>query len=278
MLATRTLITWMALSLLGYGAWRPAPAQAINFATASKGTPGYQLKLYPFRYEADTRTNHDGDPAVSDLGLRKYGVVIANNYQVDPFLLSTLIPVSKLSIAKLKDNDTGLGDIQLRAGWYLPVTWASIMPALTVKLPTAGYDRGQAVHLGDGQSDLIAELFFFKLLQPLSFDALLKYAARFRNPDTDLTPGNEFTAEGLLTWRLAEKIRIGPAVNFTLGGNNNKNGQTLPDSGLLRLAAGGEIYFGRFEQVKISLAVYQDLLTRNTTEGIVAQGRLAFAF
>jgi hypothetical protein len=29
--------------------------------------------------------------------------------------------------------------------------------------------------MGDGQTDLAAELYFFKLVQPFSFDAVLKY-------------------------------------------------------------------------------------------------------
>ena len=100
----------------------------------------------------------------------------------------------------------------------------------------------------------------------------------FRNPDSNVTPGNEFTAEGLATWRLAEKIRIGPAVNFIIGEDNKKSGKTLADSGLMRLSLGGEFYYGRFDHVKISLAAYQDVLSRNTTEGIFVISRFVIRF
>jgi hypothetical protein len=97
----------------------------------------------------------------------------------------------------------------------------------------------------------------------------LNINTRFRNPDNDVTPGNEFSAEGLVTWRLAEKIRVGPAVNFLIGGDNKKGGKTLVDSGLMRFSAGGEIWFGRLEHANMSLAAYQDLLTRNTYMGLL---------
>lgn len=256
----------------------PGAAQAVNFAAAYHPPPGYQLKLFPFHYSADTRTNKDGDPVVTDLALQRYGVMIGNFYQAGDLQLSALIPVAKLEIGKLRDDDAGVGDIQLRAGWNRSVASVNIMPTLMVKLPTGHFDKNRKVNLGDGQTDLVSELYFFKLLQPFSFDAVVKYNVRFRNPDTDFTPGNEFTAEGLITCRVADRIRIGPAIYFIRGADNEKGGNTIPDSGLMRLAAGGEIFYGRFAKVKMSLAAYRDLRTRNTNEGLMISSRIAVGF
>lgn len=278
MLMKAAHIIRLTLACLICASLPPATAYAVNFAAGSMPPPGYQLKLYPFYYAADTRTDKDCNPAVTDLGLKKYGVSIGNFYQIGDLQLNAIIPVGKLEIGKQKSDDAGVGDIQLRAGWYLPVKWASILPALMVKVPTGGFDKSSKVNFGDGQTDLVTELYLFKLLQPLSFDAVLKYAVRFRNPDSDVTPGNEFTAEGLITCRLAERIRIGPAVNFLTGGNNKKGGKALADSGLMRLSAGGEIWYGRFDHVHISLAAYKDVLTRNTNEGVTAMSRIVFDF
>lgn len=256
----------------------PATAHAINFATACKSAPGYQLKLYPFYYAADIRTNKDGDPAVTDLGLKRYGVSIGNSYQIGNILLNALIPVATLEVGKLRSEDSGVGDIQLRAGWNVPLDWASIVPALMIKVPSGNYDKSNKVNLGDGQTDVVTELYFYKLMQPVSFDAALKYNIRFRNPDSDFTPGDEFIAEGLVTVRIAEKIRVGPAVNFLIGYDNKKGGKVVADSGLIRLSAGAEIFYGRFDTVKISLAAYQDVLTRNTNEGVMVMSRIAIGF
>ena len=274
----KTLVLWITISYNLYACLLPAPVHAINYATGIKAAPGYQLNLYPFYYHADIRTDKDGNHSVNDFGFNKYGVMIGNNYYTGDFLLNAIIPVGTLDIGMLKSDDTGLGDINLRAGWFLPVETVTVMPALAVKVPTGSYDKNHPVNFGDGQTDLVAELYLFKLMPQISFDAVLKYAVRFRNPDNDVTPGNEFTAEGLATWRLAEKIRVGPAVNFIIGEDNKKNGKTVANSGLMRLSVGGEIYYGRFDHVKISLAAYQDVLSRNTIEGVLVISRFVIRF
>lgn len=256
----------------------PGSAYAINLGGAYRSKPGYSLKLYSLYYAADTRTNKDGKPAVKDLGLKKYGVSIGNSFQIGDVQLNAIIPVNKIEVVKLKDSDAGLGDILLSAGWFLPVKWANILPTVAVKVPTGGFDKNHSANSGDGQTDLLMGVYLFKLMQPLSFDALIKYAVRFRNPDSDFTPGNEFSAEGLVTLRLVEGIRIGPAINFTIGEDNKRGGRTVADSGLMRLSAGGEIYYGSLDQVKISLAAYQDVLTRNTFEGVLVLSRIIFVF
>lgn len=278
MLMNKTSIIWMALACFVCPALLPVTALAVNFAAATKAPPGYQFKLFPFYYGADTRTNKDGNPAVTDLGLKKYGVFIGNFFQIGALQFSALVPVGKVEIGKLKSDDGGIGDVQLRAGWNLPVEWASILPTLMVKVPSGSFDKNNKANFGDGQTDLVAELYFFKLLQPFSFDALFKYNVRLRNPDSDVTPGNEFSAEGLVTMRLAERIRVGPAINFIIGEDNKKGGNRLADSGLMRLAAGGEIWYGRLDHARISLAAYQDMLTRNTNEGVMVMSRIAFDF
>lgn len=278
MLMRKASIWYVPLVCLVCCAMSPGNAHAVNLGGAYKSKPGYSLKLYSLYYTADTRTDKNGDPAVNGLGLKKYGVSIGNSVQIGDFQLNAIIPVSKIEVGKLKDDDAGLGDILVSAGWFLPVEWANILPAVGVKIPTGSFDRQHPVNNGDGQTDLIMGLYLFKLIQPFSFDASLKYAVRFRNPDNDTTPGNEFSAEGLVTLRLIDGIRIGPAINFAIGEDSKKAGKTSVNSGIMRLSAGGEVYYGRLDQVKISLAAYQDLLTRNTFEGVMVLSRIVFLF
>jgi len=259
-------------------AFYPATGHAVNLGGAYKSKPGYALKLYSLYYDADIRTDKDGHPAVKDLGLKKQGVSLGNAYQLGDLQLNAIIPVSKIEVGKLHDSDAGLGDILLSAGWFLPVQWANVLPTVAVKLPTGSYHKNHPVNNGDGQTDLVMGVYLFKLIQPFSFDALVKYNVRFRNPDSGFTPGNEFSAEGLVTLRLLEGVRIGPALNFTVGADNKKGGNALADSGLMRLSAGGEVYYARLKNVKISLAAYQDVLTRNTFEGVLVFTRMIFAF
>lgn len=278
MLIQKAVIIQLVFTCLACVFLLPFTAYAVNFATASKPEPGYQFKLFPSFYTADTRTNKDGNPVVTDLGMKKYIVQVGNFYQTGNLQLSVIIPVGTLEVSKHNSDDSGIGDINLRVGWFLPTEWAGILPGLMVKVPSGSFDKNRAANMGSGQTDVAAELYFFKLMQPFSFDGVLKYTARFRNPDSDVTPGSEFVVEGLATWRLAPKIRVGPAVNFIIGGDNKKAGKTQADTGLMRLSAGGEIWYGRFDQVKISMAAYQDLLTRNTNEGTTVMSRITFLF
>lgn len=253
-------------------------AHAINLGSAYRTPPGYGLTLYPMYYEADTKTDKDGNPAVSGLGLRKYGISVKNAYQLGDFQLSAFVPVTRVDVGKTNQHDVGLDDIQLVAGYFLPVEWASILPALALKLPTGSFDRNRAVNVGSGQTDLAVGVMLFRKIEPFTFDAGLKYNIRFRNPDNGFSPGNEFTAEGLVTLRLIDGLRIGPGLIYVIGEDNKKGGNTVADSGLMRLSAGGEIYYGSLEKVKTSLSVYKDLLTRNTYEGVMVLGRIIFVF
>ncbi len=152
------------------------------------------------------------------------------------------------------------------------------MPLFFVKVPTGNYDRNRPVNFGDGQTDLATELYLYKLFGNLSVDALLKYSVRLRNPDTDVTPGNEFSTEWLTTWKISDNFRAGPALNLRIGDDMKQGGHTLSESGLMKLSLGGEIYYRGFPRSRLSLAVYKDVVTRNSTEGLMVQSRIVIPF
>ena len=61
----------------------------------------------------------------------------------------------------------------------------------------------------------------------------------------------------------------------------NKDGNhSVSDLGLNKYGVyiGGEVYYGRFDNVKISLAAYQDVLTYNTNEGVLVISRITIRF
>lgn len=256
----------------------PMPSLAMNYATGAKQPEGLLLNLYPFWYSANQITDKKGNSAVDKLGLDKYGVQIGVNYYTGSYLFNTIIPVGKLSVGAIHESDAGLGDIQLRMGRFLQIDSVTILPLLMLKTPTGSYDKSRPVNFGDGQTDLAAELYVFKLFGPISLDALAKYTIRFHNSRSDVTPGNELVLEGLATLKLADNVRIGPAINFVLGDDRKKGGNVVQDSGLMRLSAGGEIYYGRDSRARVSLAAYKDVLTRNTNEGALVMSRISIPF
>ncbi len=272
------LVILQLLVLLLAIAALPLAADAINFATAAKLDEGFYLMLYPYWYTADTMSDRNGHAVTSNLGLDKYGLYTGGTYYRGDLLLNALIPVGQMEVGAARGKDWGLGDIQLRGGYFLPVEWITILPALAVKLPTGNFDKNRAVNFGDGQTDIMAEVYFFKLFDKFSVDWLLKYSVRLRNPDSDLTPGNEFSTEGLVTYKVVDGLRAGPSFTFCSGNDNKKAGQTLADSGLVKLAAGGEVDYVVSPKTKVSLAVLKDVYTRNTTEGVLVMSRITIPF
>ena len=254
------------------------PAEAINFAAGAKAPEGLIVNLYPYWFSADTRTNRDGKAVTNSLGLNKYGMLIGASYYTGDWLLNMVVPTGNLEVRSLKGESGGIGDIQLRTGYFLPVKSIAVLPVLFLKTPSGNFDKKQPVNFGDGQTDLAAELYLSTLIDRISIDALLKYSVRLRNPDSDVTPGNEFTTEWLTTWKFTDNFRAGPALNFTIGDDLKRGGKIIVDSGVMKLAVGGEVYYRGFPAAKLSLAAYQDVATRNTTEGTLVLSRIVIPF
>ncbi len=255
-----------------------SPADAVLFGAGMKPTEGYQLKFYPFASFANVRTDKNGNKAVDGLDSKRYGVLILNAYQYGDLLLNLGIPLANQEVGKYRSEAGGLGDIQVRVGYFLPIKALDILPALLVKTPTSSYDKKRAANLGDGQTDLAAELYFSKMTDSFSVDLLLKYNHRFTNADNKTKPGNEFNAEIMAAYKLLPGLWIGPAINFMIGDDKEVSDSILPETGQLRLSAGGEIFYGGFANPKLSIAVYQDLITRNSTQGTTIISRITFPF
>lgn len=255
-----------------------APSHAINFATAIKRSDGLLVNLYPYWFSADVRTGKNGAAVTGNLGLDKYGTGIGASYYSGDWLFNTVASTGNLEINSLHAENGGIGDTQVRVGRFLAVNPVTVMPALAVKVPTGSFSGNRPVNLGDGQADLAAELYLYKLVEPFSVDALIKYTVRFHNPHTGITPGNEFATEWLATWRFADNFRIGPALNVTVGADRKSGGSRIADSGIMKLSAGGEMYYQGFSKLKLSFAGYKDVVTRNTTEGFTLMNRITIPF
>jgi len=253
-------------------------SSAIDFGTGAKLPEGFYLNLYPYWYAADRLTNKDGDAAIDNLGLDKYGMYLSGSYYTEHFLLNAVVPVADLKISALQGRDEGLGDCYLRAGYFLSFGGVTILPALVVKLPTGHFDKNDAVNVGDGQADVNAELYFFKVMDKFSVDWLFKYSVRQTNHHTDFNPGDEFDTEGLITYGITDKIKVGPSGVFVMGGDNKRNGLTISNSGIRKLSLGGELYYKASPRLKIAVAMLKDVDTRNTTEGTLVLSRITIPF
>lgn len=254
----------------------PLPARAINFYTGGRMPDGLALNLYPYWFTADTLTDAHGRSANNHLAMDKYGALLGGSYYRGAALFNVLVPVGKIEVRSVRGSDEGLGDIQVRAGYFLPIKEVTILPVLAIKVPSGNFDKSKGVNLGDGQTDILAELYFNKIFRSFSVDWLLKYTWRTRNPDNNRTPGGEFDTEGLVTYKVTPDLRIGPSATFLLGGDNARSGLTIPNSGVLKVSVGGEVTYRGFRLVKLSFAALRDLYSQNSPEGMLLMGRLCF--
>jgi len=255
-----------------------SPASAINYYTGGRLPEGFYLNLYPYWFTADRRTDRNGNVVTDNLGMDKYGVFFSGCYYKGDLLLNVVVPVGRLEIDAANDSNAGFGDIQLRAGYFLPVKWVTILPAIAVKAPTGAFEKNRKVNLGDGQTDLLAEVYINKLFDRFSVDWLFKYSRRLYNHDTDIKSGDEFITEGLVTYKITDTVRFGPSVAFLIGDDINSHGKTVKESGQLKLSCGGELNYRGFQKAKLSVAVLKDVYTRNTAEGVLTLGRITIPF
>lgn len=250
------------------------PCQAINFAAGARLPDGPVINLYPYWFSADTRTDAHGDPQLRHLGLDKYGISYGVSYYRQGWLSNIVVPSGRLQVDAVHGEDTGIGDLQLRFGHFLPWKEVTLLPLVFVKLPTGPFDPHRPVNFGDGQADVSGELYLNKAFGRLVVDGLLRYSVRLRNSETATTPGREVVNEWLVTWKFSDALRAGPAVNLLHGGNLERNGHRVPDSAPDKLALGGELYYILAPRAKLSLAAYRDVVVRNSNDGLLVMGRI----
>ncbi len=251
---------------------------AINYDTGAKLAPGFYLDLYPYWYSADKQTDKNGNVVSNDLGMDKYGVLFSGSYYTDHFLMNVVVPVGGLRINALQSGSGGLGDVYLRGGWFLPVKCVTLLPALAVKIPAGNFSSNDKVNFGDGQTDIQPELYLNKTVGSFTIDWLWKYAFRLENHDTGYKPGNEFDTEGLITYGITDRLRIGPSGAFVSGVDNEQYGRKAAYSGIKKLSLGGELDYRVSPSLSISFAVLKDVNAKNTVEGTLVMSRIAIRF
>ncbi len=105
-----------------------SPSHAINFAAGAKLPDGLVLNLYPYWYNADKSTNNNGNATTNNLGMNRYGMSVGASYYTNNWMFNIVVPTGNLQVNSLHSENGGIGDIQLRAGYFVPVE--SVIPFL----------------------------------------------------------------------------------------------------------------------------------------------------
>jgi hypothetical protein len=243
----------------------PAHAWAVNFYDGAR-TKGLYFLTYSSFYYADIATDFKGKTDKKDYGYGKAEEIFRICYYKQDLVLTAFFPFGNVKSGFYHDSSQGVGDINLGAGYFLPVPEVDLLPMLFVKFPTGEYDSQKSVNYGTNQYDIKPVIFFYKAMGRFSFDAAAKYFFRTENPGTKVSPGDELYLQGLLGWQFTGNFKAGPSLNWMTSGKKENDGRKVSCSRRESLAIGADFYF-RFPAFSATFTYLRDISAKNTVKG-----------
>ena len=252
-------------------------AFAVNFYDGARAKQGLYFLTYSSVYVAEEETDSKGSTSKSDYGLVKAEELLRFCYYSPDFVATALLPFDYMDIRSLKQDSSGLGDINLGAGHFLPFPQVDILPMLFMKFSTGEYNSAKSVNIGSNQYDIKPMVFLYKALGDFSIDAVAKYFFRLKNSSTDLSPGDEIYLQCLLGYNLTDRLKLGPSVNWMKSKDKEQNGVKISDSARETLSMGADIYY-RFSKVSVTFTYLYDVHAENSPRGHFFQLKTVYLF
>ncbi|MFA5321470.1 MAG: transporter, partial [Smithella sp.] len=194
----------------------PSTVFAVNFYDGVRTKQGLYFLTYSSVYTANETTDKNGDANKKDFGLLNAQELLRLCYYYSDFIATALVPFGYTDINALNQDSSGLGDINIGAGYFLPFRKIDILPMLFVEFPTGEYDASKVANIGSNQYDIKPIIFLHKTLGDFSIDAAVKYYFRLKNENTNVLPGDELHLQCLLGYNLTDKFKLGPSINWMI--------------------------------------------------------------
>ena len=255
----------------------PNVAFAVNFYDGARAKQGTYFLTYSSVYTADETTNQSGNISKKDFGLWSAQELLRLCYYSPDFVATALVPYGYMEINSLDQDSSGLGDINLGAGYFLPIKQVDILPMIFVEFPTGEYDSSKAANIGSNQYDIKPVIFLHKSFGDFSIDAAAKYFFRLKNETTNVLPGDEFHLQCLLGYNLTEKFKLGPSINWMTSKDKEQNGVSISSSARETLSMGADIYY-RFSWLSVTFTYLYDVYTENSSQGHFLQLKTVYRF
>jgi hypothetical protein len=252
-------------------------ALAVNFYDGARAKEGTYFLTYSSVYLADTTTDSKGNTTKRDYGLTKADEILRLCYYSPDAVATVLLPFSYINVRSANQESSGLGDINLGAGHFLPFRNVDILPMLFVKFPTGEYGASKSINVGSNQYDIRPSIFLYKAFGDFSIDAAAKYFFRLKNPATDVLPGDEFYLQCLLGYSFSDRFKMGPSLNWMISQDKELNGVKIANSARETFSTGADIYY-RFSKIGITFTYLYDFYAKNTTQGHFFQLKTVFRF
>jgi len=255
----------------------PQIAFAVNFYDGSRAKQGFFFLTYTYAYYADETTNKSGKSVNKDFGLFSAQEILRLCYYSPDFVGTVVVPFGYTKISSLNQDSSGLGDISLGAGYFLPVKQVDILPMVFVKFPTGEYSLSKATNIGSNQYDIAPMVFLHKTIRDFSVDAAVKYYFRLENNATDILPGDELHLQGLLGYNVTDKFKVGPSVNWMISKDKKQYGAKISGSAREKLSVGADFYY-RFSWLSVTLTYLYDAYAENSPKGHFMQLKTVYRF
>ncbi len=255
----------------------PKVALAVNFYDGARAKQGTYFLTYSSVYVADETTDENGSTNKKDYGLISAQELLRFCYYSPDFVATALVPFGYTDIHSLHQNSSGLGDINLGAGYFLPFIQVDILPMIFVEFPTGEYNASKAVNIGSNQYDIKPTIFLYKSFGDFSIDAAVKYYFRLKNNATDVSPGDELYLQCLLGYNLTDKFKLGPSINWMISKDKEQNGVAVSNSARETLSVGADVYY-RFSWLSVTFTYLYDVHTENSPKGHFFQIKTVYFF
>jgi hypothetical protein len=255
----------------------PEFAFAVNFYDGARAKQGTYFLTYTSFYTAEEITDNNGDISKRDFGLFNAQELLRLCYYSPNFVATALIPFGYTDINSMDQNSSGLGDINIGAGYFLPIKQVDILPMIFVEFPTGVYDSSKAANIGSNQYDIKPVIFLHKTLGDFSIDAAAKYFFRLKNETTDVMPGDELHLQCLLGYNITDKFKLGPSINWMISKDKEQNGVSVSNSARETLSMGADVYY-RFSWLSVTFTYLYDVHTENSAKGHYFQLKTVYRF
>lgn len=254
-----------------------AQGLAVNFYDGARAPKGLYFLTYTSLYYADKTTDAKGETSKNNYDYLKTEELFRLCYYTPNLVLTAFVPFGYVHSGFYDASSKGLGDINLGAGYFLPIKELDVLPMLFVKFPTGEYDSNKSVNYGTNQYDIKPTLFLYKTKGRLSIDAAAKYFFRTENPSTNISAGNEVYLQCLLGWQFTKNCKAGPSINWMKSESQKNDGIKINRSERESLSVGGDIYL-RLPGLSVTFTYLRDIRSENTTKGDFFQIKTCYKF
>ncbi len=255
----------------------PKVAFSVDFYDGARAPQGNYFLTYSYVYTADEMTDKNGNTSKSNVGLVNAEELLRFCYYSPDFVATALVPTGFIDIQSLNQNSSGLGDINLGVGYFLPFKQIDILPMIFVEFPTGQYNASKAVNIGSNQYDIKPMIFLYKSFGDFSIDAAVEYYFRLKNETTNVLPGDELYVQCLLGYNITDKFKLGPAINWMISKDEEQNGVAVSGSARETLSVGAEVYY-HFSWLSVAFTYLYDVHTENSPKGHFFQLKTVYHF